>query len=182
MDHILTLRVIIEEARNHSAKVYCCFVDFRKAFDSVPRGALFQRLKDIDTPNILVIVIMRLYETVVGKFRTPEGFSDPIHSAIGVKQGCPLSPTLFDIYIDELECFLREASLPEDGCYLHQVLISILTFTDDVVLLASSLEGLQRLIDRLASFYDQRQLMMNLSKTWVMVFNYLKTSYLHFNF
>ena len=71
-----------------------------------------------------------------------------------MKQGCPLSPTLFDIYIDELEAFLRDCSLPSDGCYLHQVFISILLFVDDVILLASSHDGLQRLLDGLASFCD----------------------------
>ena len=42
IDHIFTLRVVIEEARHHCSKVYCCFVDFRKAFDSVPREDLLQ--------------------------------------------------------------------------------------------------------------------------------------------
>lgn len=126
--------------------------------------------------------IMRLYEHVTGRFRTPEGFSAPIQSTIEVKQGCHLSPTLFGIYIDELETFLRDSSLPSNGGYLHQVLISILLFADDVILLASSAESLQRLLDGLASFCDHRQLSVNLSKTWVMVFNYLKTSHLHFYF
>ena len=86
---------------------------------------------------------MRLYEHVEGKFRTPQGFSDPIQSTIGVKQGYPISPTLFGIYIDKLEAFLCDCSLLGDGCYLHQVLISILLFDDDVILLASSSNGFQ---------------------------------------
>jgi len=63
---------------------------------------------------------------------------DFIRSTIGVKQGFPLSPTLFGIYIDELEAFLHEHIQDNDGCLLHQVLISILLFVDDVVLLAAS--------------------------------------------
>ena len=94
MDHIFTLQAIIEEARHRLEKVYCCFVDFHKAFDSVPRMALFE---------MLLTAIMILYETVISRFRTPEGFSDPIHSTIGVKQGYPLSPTLFGLYIDGLK-------------------------------------------------------------------------------
>lgn len=99
-----------------------------------------------------------------------------------MKHGFPLLPTLFRIYIDELEVVLSDSLLLGDGCHLHQVLILILLFVDDVVLLASSHEGLQRILDRLASFCDMRQLVMNLEKTRVMVFNGLKTSRLHFHF
>lgn len=86
------------------------------------------------------------------------------------------------MYIDELQDFLLKSSLPSDGCYLHQVLISILLFADDVILLASSPKSLQRLLDGLASFCVQRQLAVNLGKTRVMIFNCLKTSHLHFFF
>jgi hypothetical protein len=56
-------------------------------------------------------------------------------------------------------------------------------FFDDVVLLASSLEGLQRQLDALALFCDLRQLTINLGKTKVMIFNGLKKSVdLHFFF
>jgi hypothetical protein len=119
---------------------------------------------------------MRLYESVLGRLHTAHGMSDFIRSTIGVKQGCPLSPTLFGIYIDELESFLHDHIQDDDGCHLHQVLISILLFIDDVVLLASSLRGLQRQLDALALFCDLRQLTINLGKTKVMIFNGLKKS------
>ena len=110
MDHIFTLWAIIEEARHKSEKVYCCFVDFRKVFDSVPRVALFERLREIGISEMLRIAIMRLYERVTSRLRTTEGFSIPIQSNIGLKQGYPLSPTLFGLYIDELEDFLVNSS------------------------------------------------------------------------
>ena len=84
MDHLFTLRAIIEEARHRSEKVYCCFVDFCKAFHFVPKVALFEGPREIGISEMLRTAIMRLYETVIGKFRTPKGFSDPIHSTIGV--------------------------------------------------------------------------------------------------
>eukprot|EP00250_Pteridium_aquilinum_P005233 c15361_g1_i1 orf=69-221(+) len=46
--------------------------------------------------------IYALYEQVLGRVRCPGGLSDTIASTIGVKQGCPLSPTLFGLYIDEV--------------------------------------------------------------------------------
>jgi hypothetical protein len=59
-------------------KVYYCFVNFHKAFDSIPREALFQRLRDIGISKILLVAIMRLYEIVISRLRRKEGLSDPI--------------------------------------------------------------------------------------------------------
>jgi hypothetical protein len=64
--HIFTLQAIIEEARHRSSKGYCCFVNFRKAFKSILREALFQRLIDINIYHTLFSAIMHLYESVLG--------------------------------------------------------------------------------------------------------------------
>jgi hypothetical protein len=90
---------------------------------------------------------------------------------------------LFGIYIDELEAFLHEHIQESDGCLLHQVLISIFLFANDVVLLASSPARLQRQLDSLALFCDLRQLTINLGKTKNMIFNESKKFIaLHFFF
>jgi hypothetical protein len=126
---------------------------------------------------------MCLYESVLGCLHTVYKMSDFIRSSIKVKQGCPMSPTLFGIYIDELEAFLHDHIQNNDGCLLHWVPISILLFAYDVVLLASSPEKLQRQLDALALFCDLRQLTVDLGKTRVMIFNGSKKSIdLHFFF
>jgi hypothetical protein len=117
---------------------------------------------------------MHLYESILGRLHTVHKMSNFIRSTIGVKQGCPMSPTLFGIYIDELESFLHEHIQDSDGCHLHQVLISIRLFVDDVILLASSPKGLQRQLDALALFCNLRQLTIKLGKTNFMIFNELK--------
>jgi hypothetical protein len=144
---------------------------------------MFQRLRDIGISQTLLTAIMRLYELVLGRLRIVHGMFDFIGSTIGVKQGCPLSPTLFGIYIDELEAFLHKHIHDNNECLFHQVLISILLFVYDMVLLASSTEGLQRQLDALALFCGLRQLTVNLGKTKVMIFNGSnKTLDLHFFF
>jgi hypothetical protein len=81
---------------------------------------------------------------------------------------------LFKICIDELEAFLHEHIQGSNGCLLHQVLIFL--SVDEVVLLASSPEGLQIQLDALALFCDLRQLTINLGKSKVMIFNGSKKS------
>ena len=67
----------------------------------------------------LLIAIMRLYESILGRLHTSHGVSYFIKSTIGVKQECALSPTLFGIYIDDLKSFLQEHIQDDDGCLLR---------------------------------------------------------------
>ena len=50
IDHIFTLRCLIDHVKVRKKKLYCCFVDFCKAFDAVPRERLFDRLKSLEIP------------------------------------------------------------------------------------------------------------------------------------
>ena len=50
LNHILTLRAVIEEGQSHGKRIYCCFVDFRKAFDTVPRAKLIHILQKLGVP------------------------------------------------------------------------------------------------------------------------------------
>ena len=80
---------------------------------------MLQRLRDIGIYATLLAAIMRLYESLLGRLHAANGMSNFIQSTIGVKQGCPLSPTLLGIYINELEAFLHEHIQDTDGCLLH---------------------------------------------------------------
>ena len=69
-----------------------------------------RRLQEMGVPTKLIWGIMALYRSVVGHVRTPEGLSTLVHSTIGVKQGCPLSPTLFGLYVDEISDYIERDS------------------------------------------------------------------------
>jgi hypothetical protein len=108
VDHLVTFRIIAEEFRNTKTNFFCCFVDFRKYFDMVPRKNLWNRLEEIKVPLELRVIVIRMYENIIAKFKNTEGWSKEINCNIGFKQGCPLSPTLFGIYIDKLEYCLEK--------------------------------------------------------------------------
>ena len=76
IDHIFTLRCLIDQSKARKKKLYCCFVDFRKAFDPVSRETLFDRLKSLKIPNDMIWAIYALYEEVFGCVRCPGGLSD----------------------------------------------------------------------------------------------------------
>ena len=83
----------------------------------------------------------------------------------GVKQGCSLSPTLFNIYIDELAKSLEQSDIP--GVTLSDTEVKCLLFADDVIL---SKEALQQQLDHLQTFFQTWVLTVNLEKTNIMVF------------
>ena len=100
---------------------------------------------------------------------------------MGVKQGCPLSPTLFGLYVDGLERHLLEtADIDAYAPTLRGVLVPLLLYADDLILMSTTAVGLQKQLDALASFCDQRQLTVNLSKTKVVVFEPRRSDVAHF--
>ena len=72
-DHLITLRIIVEECRNDKSNLFCFFVEFRKAFDTVPRSNIWNRLEELKVPFELRVAAIRLYENVVSKFKYQRG-------------------------------------------------------------------------------------------------------------
>ena len=73
MDHLVMLRIIAEEFCNNKFDLLCCFVYFRKSFDTMPRNNLWNRLEEIKVPFELRVVAIRLYKKVISKFKNNEG-------------------------------------------------------------------------------------------------------------
>jgi hypothetical protein len=136
MDHLVTFRIITEEFHNTKTNLFFSFVDFRKAFDMVPRKNIWNRLEEIKVPLELKAAAIQMYENVVAKFTNTEGWSKEINCNIRVKQGCPLSPTLFGIYIDKLEDCLEKPGCV--GPTLTSIVINLLLYANDIVLMARS--------------------------------------------
>jgi hypothetical protein len=75
------------------------FLDFEKAFDMVKRPLLFKILQEKNIPNLLLQNTMKIYKNGEIKVKLNSKVTDTKQINIGVRQGCPLSPTLFNIYI-----------------------------------------------------------------------------------
>ena len=117
----------------------------------------------------MVEVIQAMYDGDTACVRTPEGLTTSFRCNIGVKQGCPLSPNLFGLYLDELEKILLEVPNNEAPT-IAGIQVPLLLYADDLTLLSSSQRSLQNLLDRLHAFCEDRGLTVNVEKIKVVVF------------
>ena len=84
------------------SSVYLCFVDFQKAYDRVPHEALLAKLRYYGVTGRTYSFIETLYSRSVMQIRVGESLSEPIELKSGLRQGCPMSPILFSIYINDI--------------------------------------------------------------------------------
>ena len=168
-DNIFVLKSLIDKQKQTHGKLYSCFVDFKKAFDTVPRGLLWQVLERVGVRGPILDCIKSLYSHDSAAVRNQEGISDIFDCLMGVKQGCPLSATLFGLFVDGLEQHLMD-TLGHDAPSLSGALIPLLLYADDLTILSTTPAGLQRQLNALQLFCEQRQLTVNLAKTKVVTF------------
>ena len=141
------VRTLIEQERARGSKLYVCFVDFKKAYDSVPRHLLWTKLERRGVTGWVLEAVKALYADVPMCVKTFEGLGGYFQSTLGVKQGCPLSPLLFGMYLDDLEGEM-EATLaqgtPLDPPFLEDLPVCCLMYADDLAQTATSLSGLKK--------------------------------------
>ena len=152
--------------------LYVCFVDFSKAFDTVPRALLWKRLLSLGVPEPFVDAIESYYASVRLCVRTDNAYSEPFASTMGVKQGCPLSPTLFGVFIDHFTEYLDYHELPPAPLIpdKRRSLPQVLYFADDIALVNHCPRRLQYLLDRLDAFCADTHMSVNLDKTQIVIF------------
>jgi len=101
-----------------------------------------------------------------------------INCNIGVKQGCPLFPTLFGIYIEKFEACLEEASCASIN--LDGIVIIFIPYVDDIVFMGTCPSDLDKKLRLLEDFYSTTSTTINIDKTKVMIIKSKNTTYVNF--
>lgn len=111
------------------------------------------------------IAMIRLYETIMAKIKTNEGWSKDMKCNIEVKQGCPLFPALFGIFINKLEECLETAGCK--GTELASIIVTLLLYADDIILTKKH-DGLDKKTQTLHVYFFKTGMTVNTDKTKVM--------------
>ena len=164
---IVNIRWIIEKARNFQKNIYFCFIDYGKAFGCVDHNKLWKILKEMGIPDHLTCLLRNLYESQEATVRTGHGTTDWFQIGKGVRQGCILSPCLFNFYA---EYIMRNTGLDgaQAGIKIAGRTINNLRYADDTTLMAESKEALKRLSMKVKEKSEKAGLKLNIQQTKIM--------------
>ena len=176
IDHIFALNSITELLRYQKKKIYCTFIDFSKAFDSVWRIGLWRKLLDSQIDGKFLTVIQNLYLNIKSCV-TVNGERSPFFGSYrGVRQGENLSPVLFSLFLNDLEVFLQsknnngiEIEAINDDTYVFIQILTLL-YADDTVIIAQDPASLQKSLDDFYEYCTKWKLNINAEKSKTIIF------------
>ena len=173
IDQIFTVKMVAEKYLAKGRKMYAAFMDLEKAYDRVDWDGLWEVLGIYGVGGRLLRGVKAFYKDASACVRSGGELSELFEIKRGVRQGCVMSPWLFNIYMDGV---IREmkARGGEKGVELEGEggvwNLATSLFADDTVLMAGSEGDLQKLVDEFYIACTRRGLKVNVGKSKVMVF------------
>ncbi len=187
-DHIFSISQVVEKCFEHRTSAYLVFIDLRKAYDSVSRPALWRGLQLLGVPPVLIQLIASFHHGMIAKVRVGGSHTKEIPVNNGLRQGCSMSPVLFNLFFElVLERFRSEM---ERVCPDHKVEFKFkingnlyngpratqtlpsevpdLEFADDAVLIVPSHNVAQLALATFAATASSFGLAVNFAKTKIM--------------
>ena len=183
VDQLFSLQMLMEKAHEYHHPLYACFIDLRKAYNSVNRESLWHILQhSYRPPPNLLSIIQALHEDSNAAVRAYGKISDKFLITSGVRQGCVLAPTLFNFYFDiAIHMALDELRSQGKGitiAYLHDAdlvgnrkilkcesLVSDQEYADDMALLADNWSDPTIMLESLSNCCQKLGLTISCKKT-----------------
>ena len=168
LDHLFTLTTVIRNRKLQKQATFCAFVDFEKAFDSVEHSFLWYKMVACGIHGKMLNIIRTMYKNLMNCVRVCGRLTDWFAQSAGVRQGDTLAPTLFALFINDLVPEINGV-----GCGIQlsaDTYLSVLLYADDIVLISSTADGLQKQLDALNDWSTTWKLKVNVDKTKVVHF------------
>jgi uncharacterized protein YukE len=170
-DQIFILRQLSEKAIRTGKQIHACFIDMEKAFDRVKREDIWKILENRGIEKDLIQNIQSLYEKTESYIRLRNEKSKPFANKIGLRQGCILSPLLFNLMLDEAIKQNKDKLKPYNVGYwkLRCIRLTELCYADDLIILGETEKQLQENINNLNEGLKTLNMKINKQKTKTMI-------------
>ena len=167
---IIALHDTIRWSQLQQKDTYVCLIDIKQAFDSVPHIPLQQAIYNFGIRGKMFNLIKDMYTNSKCKVRLNNNeYSDDIPIARGVKQGDPLSPILFIIFMESLVKTIDDRKIGVD--IGENINLSNLLYADDIALISNSAENLQYMMDLTSNWLDKRCMKANPKKCGILAYH-----------
>ena len=167
VENIKILKHVIGKGMKKKERVYALFVDLKAAFDRLDRKILWEMMRKRKINEDLIQRVEEIYEETRCVVKIGEEVSKEFWVEKGVRQGCPLSPTLFNIYLADIEEELKKG---RGGVKIGNDRVWSIEYADDIVLVADGEDGLRDMIRRFKKYLEEKKLEISTEKSKVMVF------------
>ncbi|KAH9246175.1 hypothetical protein BASA81_016289 [Batrachochytrium salamandrivorans] len=165
---VVSLVDIIQRRQNAGLNTHVLFIDIRKAFDTVPVGALLWKLQNMGFPRRTLAFLKALYTSSSARARAGSLLSDPFPVQRGVRQGCPLSGLLFNLFINDILDGVAPITVP--GLPRDTNPIRGLMYADDVAVFADSEQSLLTASTAVEQWANQWEMQFGVAKCGVISF------------
>ena len=167
VQQILILRLLAEKAWRKNKPVYNCFIDFRKAFDTIKHELMWTIMGTFGVDAKIIRVLQCTYDCSMAAVRVGTDLGTWFEQKVGTRQGDPLSPVIFITYLERV---MDQEQGDKKGVCISGEGINNLRFADDIDLLEEDIEEVQNNMDRLVKAAEPMGLRVNIGKTKTMVF------------
>ena len=165
-EQIFNLRILCEKYLQHQQNLYHVFIDFKKAFGRVWHAALWATMRKYNISANLVRTIEQLYDKATSAVQMNGSIGEWFRTTVGVRQGCLLSPTLFNIFLEQI---MSDALEEHDGTVsIGGRNITNLRFADDIDAQAEEEQELEALVESLDKTYTRYKMAISAEKTKLM--------------
>ena len=162
-EQIFNLRILCEKYLQHQQNLYHVFLDFKKAFDRVWHAALWATRRMYNISANLVRTIEQLYDKATNAVQMDGSIGEWFRTTVGVRQGCLLSPTRFNIFLERI---MSDALEEHDGkLSIGGRNITNLRFADDIDALAEEEQELEALVESLDKTCTRYKMEISSEKT-----------------
>ena len=168
IDHLSTLTSIVETRIKKKLPTCAAFIDFKKAYDSIDRDILWNKLAGMGMKGKMLSAVKSLYSSVKSCVRINNKCTDWFDVAVGLRQGCCVSPNIFNCFLDDLATVIKDLDI---GVNIgNGEKLCLLMYADDVVLLTENENDLQILLNTLHEWSSTNLMTINCKKSNVVHF------------
>lgn len=160
---------IMQRRKKENKSTFVIFLDLKKAFDHVNHKLLFEKLENYNINPYIINFIKKLYKNSKACIRINSHFTEFFPMEKGVRQGCPLSPTLFNLFINDFLDDIKGIKIPG----LNEK-IPGLQYADDTVIFVETEEEINETIGKIEKWCNNNKMFINVKKSGLMLINFNK--------